>query len=233
MNNIEHKRSSYGIDYLHVKRQAKTLVILMHGYGANMQDLLSLHQFYDENIDWIFPNAPLSLASLGMPGGQAWFHIDMEELNRAIQQGIPRDFESKRPVEFIQALTQMTAFMNEVEKDYDEIIVGGFSQGAMMAMHLSFSVGFSAQKIKGLLILSGAFLDREGLVAKIQKAHTFPIFQSHGRFDQVLDFAGAAKLHTFFVEAGKDIQFYPFNGAHEIPMDVIQASGTFFNKCLS
>ena len=68
--------------------------------------------------------------------GRAWFNIDMAELEQAMRTGSHRAFEDKNPEEFQKALPLVKTFINNLSKDYDEVIIGGFSQGAMISSHL-------------------------------------------------------------------------------------------------
>ena len=68
------------------------VVVLCHGFGAPGTDLVPLgEELVDlrpelaESVEFIFPAAPLSLEDIGLAGGRAWWHIDMEELVGAVE----------------------------------------------------------------------------------------------------------------------------------------------------
>ena len=70
----------------------KNFVVVCHGYGASQEDLAPLSLEWisllgDQSIDYrfIFPNAPHSLAELGMPFGRAWWPINMARLAEMVQ----------------------------------------------------------------------------------------------------------------------------------------------------
>src|SRR5687767_5446130 len=89
-----------GVECLTVRaKEAKTAVIFLHGYGANMHDLFPLWElWHQDQFSWFFPNGVQSLP-MGYYEGRAWFSIDMEKLERAMQTGTHRDMSQEIPVE--------------------------------------------------------------------------------------------------------------------------------------
>ncbi|MEC7348151.1 MAG: hypothetical protein VYB60_04695, partial [SAR324 cluster bacterium] len=78
-------------------RKPELVVILCHGFGAPGEDLVPLGQWMGDQypelgkrVRFVFPEAPLSLAQMGMPGGRAWWMIDTEALQLSIESGDPR-----------------------------------------------------------------------------------------------------------------------------------------------
>jgi phospholipase/carboxylesterase len=176
------------LDYLKKNNGSNKAIFMLHGYGASMNDLYGLADVIttNEKYDWIFPNAPLSV-DLGMAmQGRAWFPIDMQELERAMMSGSHRNFEDKCPDEFKTSIDLAKVFIDSISKDYDEIIIGGFSQGAMVSSHLC-SFGF--EKLKGLILFSGTLIAKDMLLDGLEGKKPVPFFQSHGKQDPVLNFA--------------------------------------------
>ncbi len=67
-------------------------VVICHGYGANYEDLAPLSGEWigllgdqASQFRFVFPDAPHSLAELGMPEARAWWPIDMVRFAEAIQ----------------------------------------------------------------------------------------------------------------------------------------------------
>ena len=60
------------------------VVVLLHGFGAPGDDLASLWRVLraPTGTRFVFPEAPLSLEAMGMPGARAWWMIDMMRLQR-------------------------------------------------------------------------------------------------------------------------------------------------------
>jgi phospholipase/carboxylesterase len=229
MNSKVYKENKSNLEYLKVDNQSKNLVILFHGYGASMQDLYGLADVMptERPCDWIFPNGLLEIP-LGMGiTGRGWFPVDMAQLELSMQTGSHRDFSDKTTDEFQHALEVTNTFFLEVAKDYDQIIIGGFSQGAMITSFVSL---MNSDQIKGYLCLSGTLVGRPQMISLLEKAHKFPFFQSHGTQDPVLAASFAKAQYDLFTYAGFKGEFLEFSGAHEIPMSVIKKSIEFLDK---
>lgn len=197
--------------------ESRRLCLFLHGYGANAADLYPLHEVIKlgENTDWIFPEAPLEL---DYSWSKAWFPIDMEELERAIQQKAFRSFSSETPKGFYASAKLIEEAILEHQDAYEEIIIGGFSQGSMLATELALRLS----SIKKLILFSSNLVDHsrtEHMARERQDKLLF--FQSHGRFDPILSFESARDLYKVLTDAGHEGIFVPFDGTHEIPNLVI------------
>ncbi len=201
-------------------------VILFHGYGADQYDLLPLADMMDprKQCTWYFPNGPMELM-MG-PGftGRAWFQIDVQGLERAMREGRTRDMSGNRPAGFDVALKAARTFVKDVQTHHDSLFIGGFSQGAMMATELGLTL---QPRPKGLVILSGALLDKGNWKKLAAQAAGLPFLQSHGENDAILGIQGAEDLHQVLTSAGMQGDFIRFRGGHEIPLTVIQQVASF------
>jgi phospholipase/carboxylesterase len=93
MNSKINKLMIDGLEFIHVENDPKKpAVMLLHGYGASMDDLFPLFEYLAKDWNWFFPNAPLEVPIGPMMSGRAWFPIDMEALNAAMMSGQHRDF---------------------------------------------------------------------------------------------------------------------------------------------
>jgi phospholipase/carboxylesterase len=220
--------SKSGLEYIKRGENNKKAIFMLHGYGASMNDLAGLYDVIktDDNFDWIFPNGPISIPMGGMEG-RAWFPIDMEELQRAMMAGEFRSFEDKEPVEFLRALPLMKTFIDELSKEYDSIIIGGFSQGAMVSSHIT-SENFDKQI--GLILFSGTLLAKDRLIDSLENVKPMPFFQSHGKMDPVLNYNEAMKLFETLKLCRLQGEFVSFDGAHEIPYPVVSKVGKYINS---
>jgi phospholipase/carboxylesterase len=198
-------------------------VILLHGYGANMHDLKPLGDVIPghENFTWYFPNAPIALdMMMSFMDSRAWFPIDMVELQRAQMEGRFRDFSKPASEEFFTALHKAQLFLDEVLTSHDQVILGGFSQGAMLASHLGM---INASKLSALLLYSAVLID-DAKYSSYQTDIKLPIVQSHGTQDQVLDVRAAHSLRDALKEKGHNLEFVEFTGGHEIPHAVLDST---------
>ena len=204
------------LEYLENIKGENCAVVLFHGYGASMQDLYGISNYSQAEYDWYFPNGPISVPLGFMMEGRAWFPIDMQELEKAMSTGTHRSFREKRSDEFDRSKEFALEFLEELRPRYDKLVIGGFSQGAMLASHT-----FSQAKADGLALLSGTLIDESSLKEVITSPKCESFFQSHGKSDPVLSFQQARDLYDLLVEKNLKGEFIEFNGAHEIPESVL------------
>ncbi len=214
-----------GIDCLTaLSNDPQTAVVMLHGYGANMQDLFPLWEMWHQpNFNWYFPNGVLPLP-MGYYEGRAWFSIDMEALERAMREGTTRDMAGSIPPEFDSTLNQLETFLREIASKHSRIILGGFSQGAMCTSHLALRSGLP---IEGIVLLSGSLLAEKKIPAQ-SKGISF--YQSHGTRDPILPICGAKLLHEKLLSLNFSGTMSIFDGGHEIPMSVIDEVKSFLGQ---
>lgn len=211
-----------GFDCIEVgKGQKENLVICFHGYGADFRDLapLAMEVPLAPNTYWIFPNGPKQVP-IG-PGyyGRAWFDIDMRALEEAMMRGTHRDLSDWKPQQLESLLGKLKGFFEEVLPQYKKVLIGGFSQGAMLSTELVLSQMIKPQ---GLFILSGNMVNQKEWLPKMKECPKTPIFQSHGEQDQVLGYKYAQSLQDHLEDNDFVVEFHAFRGGHEIPRNVLQ-----------
>lgn len=218
----------------------EALVVLCHGFGAPGDDLVQIGAYLIETqphlrdrVAIVFPEAPLSLDEMGMYGGRAWWPIDMMKLTQAVESGDFRDLRNETP-ELLPSsrgkVEQVIAQLHqELGLDMSSTLIGGFSQGSMLATDLTLH---AADKPAGLVVWSGTLLS-EGtwrpLAASLQG---LPIFQSHGTTDPVLPYDAAIWLKEMFEKNGADVNFLQFSGGHTIPPAALDAVCTMLQAVL-
>lgn len=189
-------------------------IIMIHGYGANMHDLAPIATVSPEfkKFNWVFPDGTVDVPIGPHTMGKAWFPIDMSRF----ETGIIGDLYSYiTPKGMDEACDNLAQLVKSIEKRANGVIIGGFSQGSMMALELCL------QKVidfKMLILLSSTLVNEEKLKSRID-ALSYPIFQSHGTSDMVLPFSFAKSLAENLKE--KDHHFIEFSGGHEIPPYVL------------
>ena len=227
------------LDALPADSKPKKLVLLCHGYGASGDDLVDFGPMMMENSDvisnscrFIFPAAPHDLAHLGMPGGRAWWPINMARLAEMQQT---RDFHelthleppglAEASVMLRECIDAALAQNNLREAD---LIVGGFSQGAMVTT----SVTLSGLRPAVLAIFSGTLLHRTEW-ARLADLHPgCRVIQSHGYQDPLLPMSAAVELKDLLNHAGFDVTFTEFHGGHTIPMPALTSLQSAIEACL-
>lgn len=209
--------------------QQSLTFILFHGYGADAYDLQSLADVIETpaSIHFLFPQGVLEVP-IG-PGwtGRAWWQIDVAALQAAAMQGQPRDLSKEKPAALPELRKKVMEAIEQLKTPWSQIILGGFSQGAMLATDIFL---YAPENPRALVSLSGSLLDKEELKTVVAQRAGVPFFASHGKFDSVLDHRGSAQLETFLNQAGLKGKLYSFNGAHEIPPDVIMKLNEFLKE---
>jgi phospholipase/carboxylesterase len=192
---------------------ARKLFILLHGYGANKEDLYPLSSYLGEQFDYLFPNAPIRLAQ-GFFDSRCWFNLDMNRFSMSPEQikaylGQYR-WEDLRPM--TERLVQLTS---SAAASYDEVVLGGFSQGSMMALLSALTLN---RPLKSLVLFSSHIFMHVKLTELLNayKLPLFPVFQTHGQMDQVLPYSGGEELKKLLVGSGFQVDFQSFNGGHGI-----------------
>jgi phospholipase/carboxylesterase len=219
----------------------KGLVVLCHGFGAPGDDLLGLAEsLVAQNptladVRFLFPQGPLSLGQWGFGDARAWWMIDFEKLDALKRAGgdALAQFRRIEPEGMAAARRQLTVSiaeaMNGTKLPYSKLILGGFSQGAMITTDVALRLEDAPA---ALVTLSGTLLLEEVWRARAKARSGLKVFQSHGRLDEVLPFEGATALHSLLTESGLDVEFRAFEGGHEIPRSVVSDLATFLGARL-
>lgn len=227
--------------HLITAEKPECLVVLCHGFGASGDDLVQIGAYLLETqpelmdrVVIVFPEGPLSLDNLGMYGGRAWWPLDMEQLNHAIETGDFRDLRKESP-ELLPVSREkvhgvITKLQGELGLNMAQTIVGGFSQGAMLTTDLALH---AAEKPAGLVIWSGTLLNEADWRAHAASLQGMPIIQSHGTNDQILPFAASRWLQEMLKEGGAEVRFIEFQGVHTIPPAALDATGQMIRQVLS
>lgn len=197
---------------LTVSEDAPT-VVLFHGFGADMADLAQLAQVVQTGrpCNWVFPNGHLEVDIGGGFTGRGWFPLRLAELQQKMASGEGVDFVNVAPPGMKRARENALAMLEALKRPLDRIVIGGFSQGAMLAIETTLAL---KENPAGVVILSGSLIDAENWKTKAPAHKGLRFFQSHGMYDQVLNIKPAQQLERLLTEAGWQGKLTPFHGAH-------------------
>jgi phospholipase/carboxylesterase len=156
-------------------------LVLLHGRGADEHDLVPLLDALDpkRRLVGVTPRGPLALP----PGGAHWYVV-------------PRVGYPDRDT-FMASFRLLSEFFDalptEVGVDWEQTVLGGFSQGAVMA----YSLGLGPQRPSpaGVIALSGFIPVVEGFDLELEGREGFPVAIGHGILDPIIgiDFARRAR----------------------------------------
>jgi phospholipase/carboxylesterase len=204
----------------------EVVAVLCHGFGAPGTDLVglggeifSMAPTLKGRVRFYFPAAPLSLEALGMFGARAWWHLDMEALEKSLQSGKPRIRRKEKPEGLPNARRHLLALVDDVQKQtrlpISKVVLGGFSQGSMLATDAALRM---EEAPGGLCIFSGTLLSEDDWTRLAKKRAGLRVVQTHGRQDMLLAFDEAQALRDLLQKAGLKMAFHAFNDGHTIDM---------------
>ena len=209
--------------------QIDAVAVICHGFGAPGEDLVPCApQLYGaaesglSNVRFVFPAAPIQMDPTGIYDSRAWWPLDMEKLQEIMQSGGTRDLRQDRPEMLDKRNQQLTdliqAVVSEAGIGYQSVVLGGFSQGSMLATEVALAL---PETVGGLIVWSGTLLSEEVWTERAAGKSGLKVVQSHGRVDPILPFVGAELLRDMLTEHGVEVEYVAFDGQHSIPQAAI------------
>lgn len=207
-----------------VSGDTRSAVIFLHGYGANGADLLSLADPLGEHLpDTLFlaPDAPEQCA--GAPFGFQWFPIPW----------IDGSSEEESREGLYRAAEDLDAFLTGVMVDEDllpeQVLVFGFSQGTMLALHV---VPRREDPVAGICAFSGRLLEPELLEDEAKSWP--PVLLVHGDQDDVVPPESLPKAAEGLQAAGwEEVYAHIQKGTgHGIAQDGLEVALAFMRERL-
>jgi phospholipase/carboxylesterase len=197
-------------------------VVLLHGWGAPGDDLVPLaHELAAPRTRFFVPAAPLP--ELG--GGRAWWHLDAAD--RPAHAWNDQETAGHQPHQQVLAVRgAVQQLLRDIQSRHrpDRLVLGGFSQGAMLSLDVALA---AAPPVDRVFALSGVLLADSLPGLKAPRPVKPPVFISHGRQDPMLSYTGGSKAKELLERHGYHVEFHPFDGGHEIPPAVVAALRAF------
>lgn len=221
------------------KGPARKLVVLIHGYGADGNDLIELGGQWRSLLPhaaFVAPHAPGMIPGFptGMMGGRQWFALDTYDPNllRRDPQYTASIYATMQKAAG-QAAPALEQFLDAELKRHDltpaDLALVGFSQGTMMALHVGLRRDPAPAAILGY---SGALLGGEGLEKQIRSRP--PIFLIHGNADEVVPIEAMHAALNALNQAGIPTRFHVSPGlGHGIDPKGLALGGTFLAEHLA
>lgn len=203
--------------------------VLLHGYGSSAEQWAP----FTQSIRWpapgrfVFPQGPnVMVRTDGAADGRGWWPLDLRSYIPAGKSA--PDLTQVRP----QALHEVALRVQDLLRDRGpvppgQVVLGGFSQGAMVASEVAFR---SRVPLAALVILSGTLVDEPSWESQFGDRRGLPVFLAHGRQDGTLPFETADRFRQKLETAGLQVTWCPFDGGHEIPATVVIALNDFLAR---
>jgi phospholipase/carboxylesterase len=200
--------------------RAKSLVVFLHGYGADGNDLIELGRQFAPILPetaFVSPHAPEPCA--GAPYGRQWFPLAAIEPHR-LYAGV-----SHAAPELDRFLDAELGRQGLTEAD---LALVGFSQGTMMALHLAAR---RASPIAGVVGYSGLLAGPERLAGELKSKP--PVLLVHGDADTVIPAMALNAAVRSLSGAGFAVEWHIRPGLqHGIDMDALEMGAAFLARVL-
>ena len=189
------------------------MVIMIHGRGADMNDLADLAPLLDtpNGVRFVFPNAPKPFeAYAGMSFGWTWF------------EGWPPERQSVSESREI-----LLGFIDEITAHLPttKLVVSGFSQGAMMALDAGVR---TTREVTGIIAMSGGLYEEE--LPDLRARSSVPVLISHGSLDDVVPVNYARRARAVLEEAGFDVEYHEYPMGHQVVMEEVAVVKKFLTR---
>jgi phospholipase/carboxylesterase len=186
----------------------KALVLLLHGWGSNAEDVAGLASVLALGDSWVSaPDGPMAHPYSDV--GKMWY--DLED------PAWPGLKDSKALlVEHLEGLIKESGLTPA------QTVLMGFSQGGAMALEVGLSL-----PLGGIAVFSGYLhpdLAQQGICP------TAPLFITHGRQDAVVPFRAAEQTCQFLEACSATFEFKPFDMGHEISLEALEAAKLWFSQ---
>ena len=197
-------------------------LVLLHGYGSSAEEWMP----FTRTIEWPWPGRfvfPQGLEPTARPGGRGWWPLEL-----GVADAGTADLAHSRPPGLTAASAAVTRLLRGwAWSSRGDVVLGGFSQGAMVAGDVAFR---STARLSALVLLSGTPVDEASWRRGYAAREGMPVFIAHGRGDAVLPFSGSERIQRELASTGLRVTWVPFDGGHEIPAEVVIALNQFLRR---
>ena len=200
------------------KGKPKNAVILCHGYGGDGKDISILANYWRAHLpDTIFicPDAPEKCAA--SPTGFQWFDLMDQTSEQVLSKSLVAENKLNKLIDEVKEQNYLNA---------NQIILGGFSQGCMIALQTGIK---RKDKINSIIGYSGRIIDTNHLSKNINSRPN--IILMHGERDQIVTVDSFLEAKDFFGKNNYEIEAKLFkNCEHRIPTEGSSLGLQFIKK---
>lgn len=192
------------------------LIVLFHGRGADEHDLFPLFDIFDPagRLMGVTPRGPLDLP----PGGAHWYVV------RQVGFPDPATFDPT----FERASRWLDAFVADHGLSWDRVVLGGFSQGAVMSYALGLGAGRPSPR--AIAAFSGFIPTVDGFDVDLERPTKMMV--GHGTYDPVIGVEFGRAARERLEEAQMDLLYREYPLPHTIDPDFAHEVGERINGLL-
>ncbi|HEY9629994.1 MAG TPA: alpha/beta hydrolase [Coleofasciculaceae cyanobacterium] len=198
--------------------QPQGILVMLHGWGANAQDVAALATYLDlPDYLFLFPEAPFPHPY--SPEGRMWY-------------GLPNDYsffsrpEFRQQPELQKSRSELMDWLRSLEQTtripLSRTVLGGFSQGGAMTLDIGLQMPVAA-----LLVLSGYL---HAPLEVNSAAPIPPVLIVHGRQDAVVPLRAAQQVRESLTQVGAFVEYYEQEMGHEIQPIVLSRMQSFMEE---
>lgn len=193
-------------------------LVLWHGRGADENDLWPLLDMLDPDrrLIGLTPRGPLALP----PGGAHWYQI------RELGYPDPATFHST----YAAATTWFDSWLADNNLTHDKVVIGGFSQGAVMSYALT--LGADRPRPAGLIAFSGFIPTVEGLTLDLAQARGLPVVVGHGTYDPVIGVEWGREAKEKLEAAGAELVYREYPLPHTIDPGFLHSVASWIDRVI-
>ncbi len=193
-------------------------MVLLHGFGATAADLYPVGQLPQAAaFHSLYPQAPKQITVSGQTMGRAWFPREDSELSQALFGSYFSGLERLDPPGLAQSGKEVVELLEARGISSGQLVIGGFSQGAMVAIETALTLARNDDPPAAMLLFSGALIAADRWEKELPRLQGVPVFQSHGNQDPILHPDQGTALGNALDHAGCLRTFHEFDGAHTVP----------------
>ena len=192
------------------------LLVLLHGLGADEQDLMGLAPELDPRLLIVSLRAPRRCEY----GGFAWFDVSWDA------EGVHVDEAQALECRAI-LLEALDGLPNELGVQPSQTFIGGFSQGAMMSLGVGLAI---PERLNGVLLLSGRLLPTFAPVVQVGAIAQVPFLVQHGSVDPVLPVEGSRQIRSYLESLGCPVTYCEYTMGHEISRQSLDDASTWLTE---
>ncbi|MEO0687713.1 MAG: alpha/beta hydrolase [Cyanobacteria bacterium J06649_11] len=201
------------LDYIEVASTRETatkgLVVILHGWGSNAEDVASIVPFLQlPGYDFVFPNAPFPHPH--SPIGRAWYELSRDNMYEGLTES------RKLLIDWLQSLEKNTGI------PLKRTILSGFSQGGAMTLDVGLKLPFA-----GLISMSGYLHSDIQNLQSLENNFLPPMLIMHGKHDEIVPLQAAQKARDILKSQPVSLEYREFDGGHQISSEMLDVVRTF------